>query len=268
MDRLSVIAPPPNSAAPNLGNARRPTVRRAGFTLVELLVVIGIIALLISILLPALGKAREQGNAIKCLSNLRSMGTAFLMYANNNKGALPADSVGGSTYQEDFLFWQPGRDIQESALATYLGKPLNTAVLICPSDDVNNRTRTASGGYRFSYVMNGYCSPIANSGISTLDNIKKITQAVNVTEKLLAYEEDPYTLDDGHATPYLTSEVNLLALRHDGTRRPENPAQPLLAFVANGSKRGNVAFLDGHAAFTDRNTVHSPVCYLPKRRMP
>ena len=66
--------------------ASRPRGSPAGFTLVELLVVIGIIAVLIGIFLPALNKAREAANRTACLANLRSIGQLYQMYSSRNNG--------------------------------------------------------------------------------------------------------------------------------------------------------------------------------------
>ena len=82
----------PSSDAPAIPASRR----RPGFTLVELLVVIGIISLLIGILLPSLAGARESARAVASLSNLRQIGIALVAYRNENRGFYPRHSSPGS----------------------------------------------------------------------------------------------------------------------------------------------------------------------------
>lgn len=87
---------------PSSGSAeRRP---RRGFTLVELLVVVAIIAVLISILLPATRRAREAANRTVCLSNLRQFGLAFQLYANDHRNQIPL-GYGVGQKQLNYLLW-------------------------------------------------------------------------------------------------------------------------------------------------------------------
>lgn len=81
------------------------TQRRGGFTLIELLVVIAIIAIIISLLLPSLGTARETARTMLCAATQRNLLTAAGMYFNENDNWLPGVATSGSTSQHEFLNW-------------------------------------------------------------------------------------------------------------------------------------------------------------------
>lgn len=130
------------------------TVRQA-FTLVELLVVIGIIAILIGVLLPTLGRARRQANAAKCLSNMRSMQVAQWNYIVENKGWLVQAGLGhgGADTNEEVAWF--------NTLQRYYQDKL---VARCPSDDSVHWETPVPGTAppqlrRTSYGINNFLVP-------------------------------------------------------------------------------------------------------------
>ena len=122
--------------------------RNRAFTLVELLVVIGIIAILVAILLPTLSRAREAANRTACLSNVRELGNAFRLYAAQNKDAMPIGCVGAvdspTTAEKQFSYvvnWNPlsggtgtvPKVVQMGSLA-WAGLAKSPKTYYCPSE--------------------------------------------------------------------------------------------------------------------------------------
>ena len=141
--------------------------RRGGFTLVELLVVIGIIALLISMLMPALGKVRDQANGAKCSNNLRQLMTATLMFVGDHKGRVPG---GESDYArpnpEERCWIANGPDTNPTAYDWRTGPQSGTlwryvnsvGVYLCPSRVPGGEGVTPGPGYsngKFDYTSVG-----------------------------------------------------------------------------------------------------------------
>jgi prepilin-type N-terminal cleavage/methylation domain-containing protein/prepilin-type processing-associated H-X9-DG protein len=233
--------------------------RKRGFTLVELLVVVGIVAVLISLLLPALGRARENARRTACASNLRQLATAFVMYFGDNRQRYPA--AGWVTVRpDDWIYWHAERDLRESAIARYLSGP-GPELFRCPSDDVHTR-RTIFGSpvfppqpYPYSYIFNARLSdPQMNTARG--GGTRYVPRASVV---LLLIEADEVTVGSGRWDAGVTymgteSRQDLLGARHDPRPKknfnwsypPFGPERP------DRDMRGNAAFVDGHVDYVTR----------------
>ena len=223
---------------------------RRAFTLVELLVVIGIIALLLGLLLPSLANARRQANAVKCLSNLRNMAAAHCIYVNDHRGAIIQAGFGhGATAHAEQGAWF-------FTLQRYYGTKL---LLRCPADDsphweggtpVPLSTAGDPRWRRTSYGINNFLDPelCPIGGIYVAGPYRKITQVRRASAVVhfieMAQHGEYAGADHPHVENWWVPGLPDL---------PPARAAAHLQTNVHGGKRAtwaaaaNYAFLDGHA---------------------
>lgn len=239
-----------------------------GFTLVELLVVVGIIALLIGVLLPALNRARETSFRVACASNMHVVGVGVVMFEDANKGVMPRPPVIGMVASDDGVYWQPARraEIGVNGLGPYLKlRDGSFEILRCPGD-AEAKTREGSGKYPFTFSFNDNMN---GTGIAA---VRKVGQVRQPADKILMIEENGPTLNDGSVTMWAKNggwaSVGMLGLRHDRGRRNTYPdAATAAGGIVNPSGKANVLFVDGHVAYVTRSYAHSKFRVLPDAGM-
>lgn len=138
-------------------------MQRRGFTLVELLVVIAIIAILASLLLPGLSKAKDRANRVKCASNQKQLGIGFFNFAADNNDRWPPSAYATGNYQyqlswDDFIHRNIGGTASDADLAVGISGGISDPgsipqILKCPADKIQITISWAKFGQRRTYAM-------------------------------------------------------------------------------------------------------------------
>jgi len=235
--------------------------KHPGFTLIELLVVISIIALLIAILLPALGRARHSAQAMQCKSNLRQLETAHYAYLTENKGNLinAALSHGGSSHSGDTFVTQL-KDYWDSQTNSVSGpeilarSPLDDSPHWgpAPAGEPIPGASDASQRRRTSYGLNDYLTtiaPLASQRHTNIDDVKDPTSTVHIF--IMSFTGDFAGADHAHATGWFRATGPAAHVRASA----QSQTNAVSGELGAASAVSNYAFLDGHVEQTAFSTL-------------
>jgi prepilin-type N-terminal cleavage/methylation domain-containing protein/prepilin-type processing-associated H-X9-DG protein len=246
---------------------RRPRPPSA-FTLVELLVVVGIIAILMALLIPALARARKQAQQVACLSNLRQLGAAFIAYTQDHRGSVPAPANGIREQAEDWVYWQPGRDETAGRIFNYLDKDLR--VLTCPSGVPD---RPGQPPYPYSYSVNHHFTGDASYGVfgqAWSTSPCRLAEVVDSSRKVMVIEEDVVGITDGMwCAGSIDSNLLwtvLVSVVHDKGAEYDGGWKRVPQYNSAYGGRGNVVFADGHGELFERVKLLRAGYILPRNR--
>jgi prepilin-type N-terminal cleavage/methylation domain-containing protein/prepilin-type processing-associated H-X9-DG protein len=269
--------------------------RRSGFTLVELLVVIGIIAILIAILMPALSRARRAAVEAQCQNNVRQWCMGLMMYCDENQGFIPVDGGDGSTsvkvgdvtagtlnlhlaWYDSSLWWNaipPMLKIDDYWTMQSQNRvpgPHSNSVFVCPMAaegnatplDLANGVRTVDG----YFWLHG--ATLENPGGGSTGDITYPTYMCYVINSQLNSTQPTQKISQCRPSSLVAAFVEKRMVDGEIPRTDQNYTKALgqlkadeTRFAGRHRQGGFIGFFDGHVEFFANADLETPSCYSP-----
>jgi prepilin-type N-terminal cleavage/methylation domain-containing protein/prepilin-type processing-associated H-X9-DG protein len=219
-------------------------LRQRAFTLIELLVVIAIIAILAALLLPALARAKQKANTIRCASNEKQIALAYILYAQDQNDYLPVAAISYNGGQSPVGFFLQISPYVARGTTNAAALSATNTVMTCPSAkiigvlDTFDPFKGAYGGYGHNWCYLGYVPELGPMGPVKLTSVTKPSETCMNGDGLDPIAKYPYWC---YGYLYTPTEPPFIT--------PSSQASVCPPYVRHGTG-GNYAWADGHVRMT------------------